>query len=234
MLVDVTPDVREQVRALDRWRPLPESGNVVDHICLTHAHMGHYTGLVQFGKEAHNARAVPTWVTPSMAAFLRANQPWRTLVDDGHLDLRETVPGGTFQPAPGLRVRLVPVPHRSEFTDTVGVSVNDELLYVPDIDAWAAWEDAEAEIARHRVALLDGCFFRAGELSGRNQEDVPHPLVLDTVERFSSLAETRRLILTHLNHSNPAADPSSPEAAVVAAAGFEVAVDDLVIPLSPD
>lgn len=225
LLVDVTPDVRAQVahlRAHPAYRAR-RSRNAVDHIVLTHAHMGHYAGLVQFGREAHNAQGIEAWVTPAMSDFLTANQPWRALVDGGHLGLR---PGyGPTSIAPGLTIRLVPVPHRDEFTDTVGVSINDRVLFIPDIDGWAQWPGAEAELARHEVCLLDATFSSLNEVPGRNLSDIPHPLVEDTIARFRHLTSGRRLVLTHINHSNPIAQPGSPEAAAVGAAGFEVAAD---------
>jgi pyrroloquinoline quinone biosynthesis protein B len=231
LLVDVTPDVKAQIAHLSTIAAYRSRAarNAVDHISLTHGHMGHYTGLVQFGKEAHNADAVPVWVTPAMAGFLSTNQPWQALIDGGHLDLR---PGlGPVELAAGLRIRLVPVPHRAEFTDTVGVSINDEVLFLPDIDSWAAWPAAEDEVSRHRVSLLDATFHSRGELPGRDLAQIPHPFVGVTLERFAHLAAERRIILTHLNHSNPASEPHSAVAAAVRRAGFEVAEDFMTISL---
>lgn len=229
LLADVTPDVRAQIRHLEGTAPYRHrrSRNAVDHITLTHGHMGHYTGLVQFGREAHNAAAVSTWVTPSMAEYLGSNQPWRALIDGAHLDVRAGF--GPWDLSDGLSLRLVPVPHRAEFTDTVGISINDEVLFLPDIDSWEAWPAAEEEIGRHRVCLLDASFASLDEIPGRSLADIPHPLVDDTLERFGHLAADRRLILTHLNHSNPANDPDSAVSGQIRAAGFEVASDFMEI-----
>jgi pyrroloquinoline quinone biosynthesis protein B len=231
LLADVTPDVKAQVahlRTLAAYQGRT-GRNAVDHITLTHAHMGHYTGLVQFGREAHNADAIPTWVTPSMASYLGENQPWRALVDGGHLEVRAGGQPGEI--AKGLTLRLVPVPHRAEFTDTVGISINDEALFIPDIDSWEAWPEADAELSRHRVCLLDASFSSLSEIPGRDLTDIPHPLVPDTLERFGHLTSGRRLILTHINHSNPISVTDSPEAEAVRMAGFEVAEDFMTIRL---
>ncbi|NNC92667.1 MAG: hypothetical protein HKN80_09260 [Acidimicrobiia bacterium] len=231
LAVDVTPDVKAQVAHLSTLAAYRSrtARNAVDHIALTHGHMGHYAGLVQFGKEAHNADAIPAWVSPAMAGFLGAHQPWRALIDGGHLDIR---PGfGPVELAPGLRIRLVPVPHRAEFTDTVGVSINDEVLFIPDIDSWDAWPAAEEEVGRHRVSLLDATFHGLDEVPGRDLTEIPHPLVGATLERFGHLAVDRRIILTHLNHSNPAGEPDSAASGAVRAAGFEVAEDFMTIRL---
>ncbi len=232
LLADVTPDVKAQIAYLDTCAPYRgrTARNAVDHITLTHAHMGHYTGLVQFGKEAHNANSLPTWVTPSMADYLHANQPWQALIDGGHLDIRSGL--GPFELGSGLGIRLVPVPHRGEFTDTVGISFNDDVLFLPDIDSWDEWPAAEAEIARHSVSFLDASFFSLEEIPGRDLTEIPHPLVPDTLGRFGHLAAGRRLILTHLNHSNPASESDSQQAEAVREAGFEVAEDFMSIRLA--
>jgi len=234
LLADVTPDVKAQVAHLQTVEQYQrrQGSNAVDHITLTHGHMGHYTGLVQFGREAHNAESIPTWVTPSMAAYLGDNQPWQALLEGGHLEVKAGLQPGEV--APGLSLRLVPVPHRAEFTDTVGISINDEALFIPDIDSWEAWPQAEEELARHRVCLLDASFSSLAEIPGRNLSDIPHPLVSDTLERFRHLTAGRRLILTHINHSNPISVLESPRAAALWDAGFEVAEDFMQIPLGSD
>jgi pyrroloquinoline quinone biosynthesis protein B len=234
LLIDVTPDVRAQIGHLESVAAYRDRKrrNAVDHIAITHAHMGHYTGLVQFGREAHNARGITAWVTPSMADFIASNQPWRALVDGGHLDLQAGF--GPVTMSVGLTIRLVPVPHRAEFTDTVGVSLNDRVIYLPDIDGWERWPEAEAEISNHEICLLDATFAGLDEVPGRDLSDIPHPLVSDTIERFGHLVGDRRIILTHLNHSNPVAVSGSDEAEAVEAAGFEIATDFLTFPLAGD
>lgn len=233
LLVDATPDLKAQEQLLlddaayaSRRRPGPFDG-----IVLTHAHMGHYAGLVHFGREALDADRVPCWVTPRMARFLRRNAPWSQLVGLGNIDLREVEPGGEFAPWPGLGVRLVPVPHRDEFSDTVAVSIAGEVLYLPDIDGWAEWPQARRELERHSVALVDATFYSAGEVPHRDLSEIKHPFVPDTVERFADLASTR-IVLSHLNHTNPIADATSVERRRVDAAGFEVAVEGMVIEVS--
>src|SRR5215468_2345754 len=70
-LIDATPDFPEQMERL---------GGLPDAILLTHAHIGHYLGLAQLGREVLGARRVPVYATPSMARFLRANSPWKRLI----------------------------------------------------------------------------------------------------------------------------------------------------------
>lgn len=225
MLLDASPDVRHQLHHLG---PRP-ARQPVDAVILTHGHMGHYTGLVHFGKEALASSGLPVYGTPSMMRFLSDNDPWAQLAAVGHLDLRSIEPGVEFDLWPGTTLRLLEVPHRADFTDTVAISVAGRLLYLPDIDSWAAWPAAAATIAGHQVALIDGTFHREGEVAGRPHADIAHPPVADTMQRFEHLTATTRIILTHLNHTNPLCDPASAETAQVTAAGFEVAYDGMRI-----
>jgi pyrroloquinoline quinone biosynthesis protein B len=256
-LIDVSPDIKEQESRLLRMPAYAarQQRNPFDGVLLTHAHMGHYVGLAHFGREAANTDRLPVWCTPKMAAFLRENAPWTQLVSLGNIELRELDVGATtsassVEPftAPSisaaavgasaratqvspLRIRAFPVPHRGEYTDTVGVSINDEILYVPDIDDWRAWPNARAEVARHKVCILDGTFFSPDELPGRNLKEISHPFITDTIDFFADLAKDRRIILTHFNHSNPVCDPASREARRVRDAGFELVQEMLAIPL---
>jgi len=212
LLCDVSPDFR-----LQWWNRTSPPGA----IALTHAHIGHYAGLLHFGKEAMAANHIPVHATDSMLRFLGANAPWSTLLDDGVL-----TPGPDHTWA-DRRVELVPVPHRSEFSDTVAVSIGGSVLWIPDIDDWAAWPQATAMISSHDVAFLDATFWAGDEIADREFSESPHPLVPDTLDRFSGLST--RLVLTHLNHTNPLCDPGSPESALALAAGFEIASDGLTL-----
>ncbi len=248
-LIDVSPDIKEQESRLLRLPAYAArtQSNPFEDVLLTHAHMGHYVGLAHFGREAANTDRLPVWCTPKMAAFLRENAPWEQLVSLGNIELCEVDVGATFtspsisatavgasaratQVSP-LRIRAFAVPHRGEYTDTLGVSINEEILYVPDIDDWRVWPDARAEVAKHNVCILDGTFFSPDELPTRNLKEISHPFITDTIDFFADLTKDRRIILTHFNHSNPVCDPASRQALQVLQAGFELAQEMLAIPL---
>ena len=216
LLLDASVDLRIQLAA---------AGVVPTAIALTHAHMGHYAGLLHLGREAWAAPGIPVFCTPAMATFLRANAPWSDLVEEGHIAIQTVHPGGHFRWA-GVDVSLVPVPHRQEHSDTVAISV-DGVLYLPDIDSWDEWPEARDVVSAHQVALLDATFWSADELPHRDMGRIRHPLVPDTLARFGDIAGDRRLILTHLNHTNPLCDLVAAEHQQVTDAGFEVARDGL-------
>jgi pyrroloquinoline quinone biosynthesis protein B len=204
-LIDATPDLASQIESLWGGEAPPDRQRPVSGILLTHAHVGHYAGLMYLGREALGARGVPVYGTARMCRFLRVNGPWSQLVALGNIELREITPGQEWALSPRLRVTALTVPHRDEFSDTVAFRVSGPeraLLYLPDIDKWERWDRRiEDEVGRADVALLDGTFFEPAEIPGRSLAEIPHPLVSETAARLgASLRERVRLI--HLNHTN--------------------------------
>ena len=195
-LIDATPDLAEQVSRL---------GGLPDGILLTHAHIGHYLGLAQLGREVLNARGMPVFCTPSMARFLRENGPWSRLVKLGNIAIREIEPGSEFPLTDSLRVTALRVPHRDEDSDTVAYLVagpSKKLLWLPDIDKWEKWDrSVEDVVADTDTAFLDGTFFSADEIPGRSIAEIPHPLVPETMDRLSR-TPSGRVFFVHLNHTN--------------------------------
>ena len=232
-LFDATPDLPEQVElAHAHGGPRPGAAGrpaLFDGIFLTHAHTGHYTGLVHLGREAYASATVPLYTSPRMASFLAADGPWSLLVEDRHVALERFEPGLAIPLAPDLTVTPIAVPHRDEFSDTHAFRITGpggSLLFLPDIDKWKRWErPIEAELAGVDVALLDGTFFDDSELSGRDMASIPHPFVVESIARFEGLpaAERAKVRFIHLNHSNPVADPASAAARAVRGAGMGVA-----------
>lgn len=218
-LIDATPDFREQFALLTEYAPqCPLRG-----IVLTHAHAGHYTGLMHLGRESMNTRLLPVYASERMAAFLRRNGPWSQLFDLGNIALCELSPQVPFELAESVTIEALPVPHRAEFSDTFAfvVEAGRRLLYCPDIDDWAPWDDAlRALLPQTDYVLLDGTFYSDDELPGRKRGEIPHPNVVDTVQRLRGYRGRARFI--HLNHSNPLLR-EGPELRAVREAGFDVA-----------
>ncbi len=204
-LIDATPDLAAQIEALRGEAPARDPRRPVDGILLTHAHIGHYAGLLLLGREALGARGVPVYATRRMARFLRENAPWRQLVTLGNIELREIEPGRDVALTPRLTATPLRVPHRDEFTDTVGYRVagpKRRVLFIPDIDKWSRWERQLAdEVAGVDVALVDGTFESAAEIPGRTQKEIPHPLIAETLAAVPGPLRSR-LRFIHLNHTN--------------------------------
>lgn len=196
-LFDATPDIVSQLGTLNGGKP--PTG-----VFLTHAHMGHYTGLMYFGRESMNAKGVPVYGTERMAGFLKANGPWSQLVSLANIDLLPVTPDVSVSLTDGVRVTAFLVPHRDEFTDTVGYLIergSSRALFIPDIDQWAKWpKNIRTLVDGVNLAFLDGTFASASELPGRSIADIPHPLIPATRELLRGTKAAVWFI--HLNHTN--------------------------------
>lgn len=233
-LFEATPDLRRQLHRLDQLQPRPRdnAGPIVDGVFLTHAHMGHYTGLLFFGHEAMGARGVPVYAMPRMAEYLRDNGPWNQLVRLGNIELSPLAAGVEVKLAADLSVTPFLVPHRQEYSEVVGYRIagpRRSVLFVPDINSFAEWDGwgvrVEDEIAKVDVAYLDGCFWDHGEVPGRDMSQFPHPMIAETMRRLAPLpaSERTKVRFIHLNHTNPVLRADGAERGRVEAAGFRVA-----------
>lgn len=234
-LFEASPDIATQMNYLKNVLPY-EMPETPDGIFLTHAHIGHYTGLMHLGREALGSDSVPVYAMPKMKSFLEENGPWSQLVSLKNIALLPLQNDSVVALTRQLRVTPFTVPHRDEFSETVGYKIsgpNKTLLFIPDINKWSIWEkDIIAEIEKVDFALIDATFYDANEVS-RNIAEIPHPFVVESMELFKSLHphEKRKIIFIHFNHTNPLINPLSEEADFVREQGFDVAYFGMEIAL---
>ncbi len=197
---DATPDFPAQLQRLT-------GGTLPAGIFLTHAHIGHYTGLMFLGRESVNAASVPVYATERMGAFLRANGPWSQLVSIPNIALRAIAYDQPVTLDGGISVTAFKVPHRDEFSDTVGFRIagpNRSALFIPDIDRWEKWDRSIRDLAGTvDYAFLDGTFASATEIN-RPIEEIPHPLMSRTRELLNGVKA--KLWFIHINNSNAEID----------------------------
>ena len=235
-LFEATPDITEQLHTLQPYLTT-KYDYTPDGIFITHAHIGHYSGLMQFGREAMGAKAVPVWAMPRLDSFLRNNGPWSQLVSLNNIQLQNLHADSTINLNSTFKVTAFKVPHRDEFSETTGFIIESDkkkILFIPDIDKWEKWDrNIEDEIKKADIALLDGTFFENGELPGRNMHEVPHPFVEESMQRFSSLPSTERskIRFIHFNHTNPLIKNKSAAKDKVMAKGFGLAEEGMIIEL---
>jgi len=233
-LFEATPDLPSQLFALNEALATP--GTLPTGIFLTHGHMGHYTGLLYLGREAAGASAVPVYAMPRMANFLTTNAPWSQLVALRNIELRPLAAGQEIRLNPALQVRPFLVPHRDEFTETVGFEIKGQhkkAVFIPDIDKWSKWPTNLPEVVENAdYVLIDATFYRNGEIA-RDMAEVPHPFVVETIKLLQTLpaAQRAKVYFIHFNHTNPLLNPDSPEQREVQRLGFHVATEGLQLPL---
>lgn len=235
-IIEATPDFPKQAKALKNY-DLSIPGEIPDGIFLTHAHIGHYTGLMYLGKEAMNAKNISVFAMPKMKSFLEGNGPWSQLVDTRNILLQDISDGEEISLTPNLSIVPFTVPHRDEFSETVGYKIigpRKKVLFIPDIDKWNKWEINIAEaISKVDLAFIDATFYDAEEINNRDITQIPHPFVIESMALFKDLPknEKSKIFFIHLNHTNPLLDTGSDAYDTVIKNGFHVAKIKDVFPL---
>lgn len=229
-MFDATPGFPEQLHMLEM--EAPSAQYEMAGIFLTHAHIGHYTGLMFLGHEAMGAPGVPVYAMPRMRRYLEDNGPWSQLVGYKNIELK---PLDDNQPLRlgALSVTPFRVPHRDEFSETVGFRIdgpNKSAVFIPDIDKWSEWQsDLRELLTTVDYALIDATFYADGELPGRDMSKVPHPFVVETMTLLDPLpaSERNKVWFIHLNHTNPLLDAGSEESRQVRAKGYNIATEGI-------
>lgn len=227
-LFEATPDVTAQSHYVAS-KNKSVSNPIPNGVFLTHAHIGHYTGLMYFGREAINTDCVPIYTAPRMKSFLETNGPWSQLIALNNVELINSPAGEDINLTNGLTVAPIQVPHRDEFSETVGYKIKGAqktALFIPDIDKWAKWgKDIVAEIAAVDLAFLDATFYDGNEINNRDISEIPHPFVSESMELLGSLPESEKakVHFIHLNHTNPLLDEKSEASKTVHRNGFNIA-----------
>lgn len=227
-LFEASPDLVSQMKMLTEIETESQK-QLADGVFLTHAHIGHYTGLMYLGKEATDAQGVPVYTMPRMRYFLEHNGPWSQLVDRENVKLISIDDDAPIILSASLKVTPFKVPHRDEFSETVGYRItgpNKSALFIPDIDKWEKWErDIIEEINKVDYAFLDATFFSGEEINNRDISEIPHPFVIESLEKFKDLEELEKnkIVFIHFNHTNPLLEPESNESRSVEGQGFKIA-----------
>jgi len=204
-LFDATPDLHNQLRILENF---PTSDNIVDGIFLTHAHIGHYTGLMYLGREGLGGNEINVFALERMSNFLQNNGPWDQLVYLKNISLNSLENLQPVNLSKDLKVIPIKVPHRDEYSETVGYKIvgkTKKVLFIPDIDKWSEWErDIIQEVKNVDYALIDGTFYNGSELN-RDMSEIPHPSIEETIGLFLNepIQERNKIYFIHINHTNP-------------------------------
>ncbi len=228
-LFDATPDMSTQLADLEQHHLKNET--IIDGVFLTHAHIGHYTGLMYFGREALGKQNTKVYAMPKMKTFLEKNGPWSQLTQIKNIAIQNLQHDSTMVLNNKLKVTPFLVPHRDEFSETVGYKIEGSkktALFIPDIDKWHTWKRSIIEeVKKVDYAFLDATFFNQKEVK-RAMTEVPHPFIQETIDVFKneSMTTKNKVIFIHFNHTNPALQENSLERIEIRKLGFRLATQD--------
>jgi pyrroloquinoline quinone biosynthesis protein B len=146
---------------------------------------------------------------PRMKRYLENNGPWSQLLTFNNIKLRQLQNDSIINLSTALKVTPILVPHRDEYSETVGYKIEGNTksaLFIPDIDKWHIWKkDIIEEVKKVDYAFLDASFFRDSEMKGRDMSKIPHPFTTETTTLFENeTVETKaKIFFIHFNHTNP-------------------------------
>ena len=223
-LFDATPDIHNQINLLEKFT----DANLIDGIFLTHAHIGHYTGLMYLGREGLGGKNIMVYALKRMVRFLTKNGPWDQLVKLNNISI-QTISNKEFvKLSENIFVIPIKVPHRDEYSETVGYKIigkSKKILFIPDIDKWDEWEKSIIEeVKLVDYAFIDGTFYNGSELN-RDMREIPHPSIEETLQLFSNqpIVERNKIYFIHINHTNPILTNKNGIKDMVEGLGFNIA-----------
>ena len=121
-MLEATPNFTTQASLLNELCGF-QHHNLPDGIFITHAHIGHYTGLMYLGREVMSSNQTPVYAMTRMKGFLIQNGPWSQLVNLKNINLKNINPGIETKLSNSISIIPFKVPHRDEFSETVGYKI---------------------------------------------------------------------------------------------------------------
>lgn len=248
LLLNASPDIREQIRATPALHPREGlRHSPVGAVLVTNADVDHVTGLLGLRER----QAFDLFGTAGTLDTLAGNPIFAVMAAD--LVARRPVRlGEAFEPLPGLAVELFAVPGKVplwledgtpaigvEGETTVGVTLRAagrRIVHVPGCAA--VTDDLRARIAGADALFFDGTLFTDDEmiregLGAKTGRRMGHVSMAGPNGSAALLAEVPvgRRVYVHINNTNPVLIEGSPERAAMAEAGWEIAHDGLEVTL---
>ena len=235
-IIDISPNINEQLIILNKYikdYSLKSFGGIF----LTHAHIGHYAGLLNLGLEALNLSEIPVYVFPRMRMFIKKNAMFQQLIDNKNIVLKDMNQLVDIELNRDIAIESFLVPHRNELSETAGYRIKSKdktLIYIPDIDSWEDWNiKLEKLVGDNDILILDGTFYNKKEIKHRDITKIPHPAIEDTMRILKDIdcKEKSKIYFTHLNHTNKVLDTKSKEYNTVITSGYNILKDKKVFNL---
>ena len=234
-LLEITRNLPEQLK---EWSGEVEPLGIFvpETVTITHLHLGHIEGIGQFGKPVMNTSDLPIYLSEKNRESIEQRNDIQLMIKERNIKFEPQKYNHSFQPKEdcGFKLRLIPIPHRSELGDTAGIIIEGKkknLLFLPDQDSWEkTLESFSVKDIRELFTLLeidiawiDGTFWNLKELPGRNLKEIPHPIIEESLELLGMRRpEDPEVSFIHLNHSNPVNDNDSMERKLVQSRGWSV------------
>ncbi len=245
-VVNASPDLRQQIEATPALQPSDGlRHSPIEAVVLTGGEVDAVAGLLHL----REAQPFALLATARVHDVLRANPIFDALAP-AYVERRAVALGAPFALPGGLVAELFAVPGKvplylerdgaalsGEAEDTAGLRLADaagaSCLFVPGC---ARLAPALAERLRGAgLVFFDGTLWTDDEMiregsGAKTGQRMGHMSVESTIDAFRDLGVARKVFI-HINNSNPLLLDDSPERAVAARHGWEVAYDGMEIVL---
>jgi pyrroloquinoline quinone biosynthesis protein B len=244
-LVNCSPDIAQQIEATPELQPRAGRGTPIAGMLFTDANVDHMGGLAVLRQSGEHAfELFSTDVVRSLATAQRAFSPFAEPPHAWHA----IAPGECFA-LDGLAIAVVSIGGATPGYD--GRKAHPEAVVAFEIQN--ATRERSALLApiypeispalreaagRASIAFLDGSFWSDDELAGvdvpksaRSLGHLPIGGPQGTLAVLGTASAGSRRFFAHLNNTNPALDPHSPERAALERAGAELAADGVTLAL---
>jgi len=226
ILFDCTPDFKYQMMKLQSIINFSK----ISAVFLTHAHIGHCLGLINFGREVLNTNNLDVYCFERMNDFLTKNGHYSQLVKLNNIKLNPLFEEKPVKIDENVQITPFLVKHRGEFSETCGFRITGpkkSVIYLPDIDDLKEQNvDFKLIIKNNDMIFLDGTFFNEKEIGAcRNVKEIPHPFVEDSMKFFENfeVAERNKINFIHFNHTNGCLKENTEERKQVLEKGYQIA-----------
>lgn len=253
ILVNASPDILQQLRQTPALQPArAPRDTAIAAVLLMDAQIDHVTGLLMLRE---HRQALPLYATAAVLDDLGTAFPLTRMLSHYCGLQTHTLPSdGTpffVPPLDGIMLTAVPLQskappyspgrHAPRVGDNIGLRIEDRrsgrrAFYAPGLGS--VDDHVFAELHSADIVLVDGTFWREDEMqslgfSAKAAADMGHlPLsgpggMIEILDRMPA----SRKILIHINNTNPVLVEDSPERAVLARHGIELAYDGMEIAL---
>ncbi len=246
-LLNASPDLRIQLAACPALHPTGLRVSPIVSVAVTNGDIDHVAGLLTL----REAQPFDLFGTAGILDVIRSNRIFDALAA-GVVDRRPVALDEPFDLAPGLGATLFPVPGKvplylegetvvcdREGEETVGLEIRAggrTAFYVPGCARMTS--RLAARLAGADLVFFDGTLWQDDELiragvGSKTGERMGHMAMSGpdgSIAAFATLGVARK-IFVHMNNTNPALDPASPERAAAEAAGWSIGSDGMEIEL---
>ncbi|MGN6487981.1 MAG: pyrroloquinoline quinone biosynthesis protein PqqB [Devosia sp.] len=248
-LVNASPDLRQQLADTPALHPRALRHSPIAGVILSNGEVDAIAGLLSlregtaFGLYAHR-RVLDLLAENSIFNVLKPGLVPRHAIAPGAA-FQPTLPDGTPSgleilpfAAPGKAALFVEDSTTNAEGDTLGFVVRDTAdgeSFVFLAACAALTPDVETYLRGAKLVFFDGTLFtddemiRAG-LSPKTGQRMGHMAMADSIAALAPLGIERKLFL-HINNSNPALMPGSPERQAAEQSGWQIPADGMEITL---